>query len=231
LALATAGKGRALESEYQCPHCSSAIAPEDVNVATDLALCRDCGKTSSFQQVVSMSSVSEETLDHPPRGIHMMRNQHGGRKVVFRRVSPALLFLVPFTAVWAGGSMFGIYGTQIKEGKFDLGQSLFGIPFLIGSIVLVSIILFLAFGRWEMVLDRGTGKVFAGLGKVGWTRRFTYSKATTVGLVWTNVEVNDVRQRGVCIDNDGEKLTFGSTLREEAKEYFAAAIQLAIKEL
>ena len=36
--------------------------------------------------------------------------------------------------IWSGGSLGGIYGTQIANQEFSLLQSLFGIPFIIGTI-------------------------------------------------------------------------------------------------
>lgn len=49
--------------------------------------------------------------------------------------------------------MWGIYGTQIIKGKFELSQSLFGIPFLIGTIVLLSVIFFTLFSKIMMRLN------------------------------------------------------------------------------
>ena len=44
--------------------------------------------------------------------------------------SPIAFFLVPFMCVWSGGSLGGVYGSQVLNGEFDLGISLFGIPFI-----------------------------------------------------------------------------------------------------
>jgi len=87
------------------------------------------------------------------------------------------VFLILFTAVWGGGSMIGIYGSQIKSGHFDVSKSPLSLPFLIGTIVLCSITAFLLFGRWEIKLRRGEGIVFTGVGQLGWRRRFTFGPA------------------------------------------------------
>ena len=81
----------------------------------------------------------------------------------YRRVDPIAFFLIPFTCVWAGGSMSGIYGSQILRRTFDLKLSLFGIPFLIGSIGLVVACLFMLFGRRVLTLSAGHGSYFTGV--------------------------------------------------------------------
>ena len=142
-----------MQTEFSCPFCQSSIPAADVNVATNLALCRTCGATSSFEQVAEPSRVSLDCLTNPPRWIRSMRNARQARRIVYRRVSLALLFLVPFTVAWSGFSMSAIYGTQIRKGVFDLQQSLFGLPFLLGTVVLLALIAFCAFGRWEVRLQ------------------------------------------------------------------------------
>ena len=57
------------------------------------------------------------------------------------------LIVWPFMLVWAGGSLGGIYGTQIKSGQFNWVMSLFGLPFLAGSIFLFGIAFMSTFGR------------------------------------------------------------------------------------
>jgi len=54
---------------------------------------------------------------------------------------------VPFTALWAVGSLWAIYGSQIATGTFDPTSSLAGIPFLLGSLVLLWLV-----PEWETSL-------------------------------------------------------------------------------
>ena len=49
--------------------------------------------------------------------------------------------------------MAGIYGTQIASGSFDLKLCLFGLPFLAGTVVLATIILYLLFGKTTVTLS------------------------------------------------------------------------------
>lgn len=205
------------------------IPPDDVNVATDLALCRTCGNTSSFSVVSGSSDISLDVLATPPRGIKIERDFSGATVITYRRLSTALLFLIPFTAFWSGLSMWGIYGGQIKKGEFDLHQSLFGLPFLFGTVVLLSIITFLLVGKLQVTLKNGKGCVFVGVRSLGWNRFFTYNQDTLVSMRMTNVQVNDVSQKGILIRNESTDLVFGTMLKEDAKLFIAAAIMKEAK--
>ena len=154
-----------------------------------------------------------------------MEEEPGGTlKIRYRKVSPALLFLIPFTLLWGGGSLGGIYGSQILKGKFDLHQSLFGIPFLIGTVILLSIISFLWFGKWVITLSEGAGTVFMGVGSLGWTRRFAYDHSTVVSLQPTSVRYNNVQQKGIAVRTGEKELVFGTLIKDDAKQFIAAAI-------
>jgi hypothetical protein len=209
---------------YLCPFCRTAIRMDDVNVATDLALCRACGKTSSFAMVAGGVQFSPDILRTPPRGIQVGTDFRGNPTISYRRLSPVLLFLIPFTLFWSGFSMWGIYGSQIRKGHFEWGPSLFGLPFLFGTVILVTVISFLLFGRWVVTLENGTGTVFAGIGKLGWRRTFTFNRTSTVCLRTTTVQKNGVPQQAICVRTGEKDFTFGTGLRREAQEYFAAAI-------
>ena len=218
-----------VKSTYTCPLCHAGIALDDVNVATDIALGRACGKTSSFADVIGVAEIPSSMPQQPPKYVQMSKNQQDGTVITYKKLSAILLFLLPFTAIWSGGSMWGIYGTQISSGTFDLGRSLFGLPFLIGTIIFVSVIIVLLFGSWKITLLNGQGTVFFGAGPLGWTRRFTYDRDTRVGLRNSSVQVNDVPQKGILIRNGGAELTFGSLFPEAAKHYIAAAIKNEIE--
>lgn len=212
-------------SELKCPSCRKAIPLDDVNVATDIALCRACGKTTAFSLIRGLSEISPAVLDSKPRHITVAKGDlAGGITITHRRVSPILFFLIPFTALWSGGSMWGIYGTQLVFGKWDLAKLLFGLPFLFGTVILLGVIAVVSFGKWVIRLNRGAGSVFIGLGCIGWTRRFNYNRGSVVSLRMTNVRVNEVPQQGIAVRTDDEDFVFGTTLKDDAKRYLAALI-------
>ena len=58
-------------------------------------------------------------LSTPPRGVTVSRSLISGIETVYRRINPVAFFLVPFTGLWSGFSLWGIYGSQWTSGKFD----------------------------------------------------------------------------------------------------------------
>ena len=117
-----------------------------------------------------------------------------------------------------------IYGSQIRSGTFDLGQSLFGIPFLIGTIVLVSFILFGFFGKWTVHLNRGQGTVFAGIGIVGWKRKFTYNRNSLITIKESNVRSNNQPLQVISVTTDNKAFSFGTIIKDDAKAFIAAIL-------
>ncbi len=212
---------------YKCMFCQAEISLDDVNVTRDVALCRSCGKTMSFSLISGASEITTGSLEKPPRWVRVDRSFDGITRIVYRRPSlVGLLFFIPFTAFWSGFSVWGIYGAQIKEGKLDIGQALFGLPFLFGTVVLLGIILYMLFGKWIITLNRASrgGSVFAGLGRLGWTRQFTYNRESIVSLEMTNIRINDVPQKGISVNTEGKKIIFGASMTNEVKAFIAATI-------
>ena len=220
-----------LESkDTTCPGCRQAIPLDDINIAKDIALCRGCGKVWTFSLIRATQELARVNLQNPPRGVRFERDHHGVTSIGYHRIPRALIFLIPFTACWSGFSMFGIYGSQFKKGQFDLSQSLFGLPFLIGTAVLCSIILFGLFGRWQINIRRGEGTCFVGVGPIGWRRRFTVGPQASVSLEMSSYRVNQVPQEAITIHEGGVKIiSFGASIASrEAKVFIAAAMSGAM---
>jgi hypothetical protein len=62
---------------------------------------------------------------------------------------------VPFTAVLVGDFDGGIYIVADGKGEFEWKLGLFGLPFLIGTVVLVTIILNVLLGKTTVTLTKG----------------------------------------------------------------------------
>ena len=168
---------------YFCPKCGAEVPLNDINVSADLMLCKSCGETSSFAEAVSDAGDESVLVKPPPKHLKIETDPMDPERrttITYKRISPLALFFVPFTCVWAGGSMAGIYGSQIIKGAFDPKLSLFGLPFLIGSIALVSACLFMLFGKRVLELKGGEAKYFAGVFGIGLRKRFHYDCQTKV---------------------------------------------------
>lgn len=214
-----------MDAPYHCQSCGADVSLADVNVATDIALCRHCGKTMPFSAIAPIPGAGEIDLQNPPKGVRIEESPINGRMIIYRKISPIVFFLIPFTAFWSGMSIFGIYGRQIKNGHFDLGHSLLGLPFLLGTVVLVSIILYGLFGRIRIGFPSGMLTVAIEIGSLAWTRRLACDRSARVSLPLSNTRVNDVQQRAIQVECQGQTLKFGVMMSDDAKSFIAEAVR------
>jgi len=225
---------------YSCPKCGRDVAPKDINVAKDIMLCPSCGEVSSFSTVVERGREREEDdagrrllSAPPPRHLKVESDptdMTGRIVLVYRKFSKGAFFLVPFTCVWAGGSMSMLYGSQVYKHAFDWKLSLFGIPFLIGSVVLVSTCLFMLFGKRVLKLARGKGSYFFGVGPIGWTKRFTFDRRTHVEQGWTSYQTNGQSSLELHLTHPDNANTVRvcAGLSEDALDYVEALVRREI---
>lgn len=113
--------------EVRCPRCEREVAPEAVNVQKDLVYCARCNQAFGLSQLVQDERALTVDLRRPPPGVWFERTPLGFRLGATTR-SGLAFFLVPFMLVWSGG-------------QFGLLQSLFGLPFLAGSVLFWSVAL------------------------------------------------------------------------------------------
>lgn len=147
-----------------CPKCGREVTPGNVNVAKDTGYCESCKELFSLSELQhggeAASQHSEDMMllqQEPPNGVELMRNTR--ETIVLARHSRLhLFFMVPFTAVWGGFSLFGIYGTQIIKHHFDLKASLFGLPFLFGTFFLLFLIIYPLIS-WVMIRFTSNGVI------------------------------------------------------------------------
>jgi hypothetical protein len=143
--------------EFHCPECGLPIETADLAPAQGLAVCRFCEKPfplAACQTAVPFAQRNIVPELTPPKGVDVVETMDGFRLTLSSR-SCIAFFLVPFTLFWAGGSLGGIYGTQIAKGKFELLQSLFGLPFLVGSVFLIAVTAMAVAGRSVVELAGG----------------------------------------------------------------------------
>ncbi len=86
--------------------------------------------------------------------------------------------------VWAGGSLGGIYGRQIKSGEFNWILSLFGLPFLAGTVILFGVAFMSTFGR--VIVESGQDGLLrirkGGLG-LYWTKSAAWMDVVSAEVV------------------------------------------------
>jgi hypothetical protein len=213
---------------FACPNCGKELPLADVNVAQDLALCRACGFTGAFLAAMPVPQMTDEEMARPPKRVSLQREFGDTLTITCRPKRTALLFLVPFTALWSGISMAGIYGTQMASGHFDWRLSLFGLPFLIGTIGFLVAILYTLFGATKVTLAKGRVQVYVGVFGLGRTREMACGPGTTVAIEKSGYRVNNVPQPEIVLASGDKQFKFGSMgLSNEVQAYVAAVLRRA----
>ncbi|HLY43153.1 MAG TPA: hypothetical protein VKR52_18205 [Terracidiphilus sp.] len=210
-----------------CPSCRSRIAPDDINVATDVALCRSCGNTFRLSEIIGAVPSSSIDPGSPPSGAWFEPLPDGFRAGATTRNWFAI-FIVPFTCVWSGGSLGGIYGTQIAKGHFALGPSLFGIPFLIGSCFLISWCVMSVAGQVVITRNLNQLSIFTGVGPIGWTRHYAFSDFRTAREDFSRYTAGWNRNGGVIRLEGQRGIGFGSMLTTERRYFLIGILRSAL---
>lgn len=210
--------------KLECPQCRSEIPLDDVNVANDLALCRKCGQNFPYSEVIADRDTTPFDPSRPPRGA-WFRQDHRGFEVGVSTRSAAAFFLVPFMTVWSGFSLGGIYGSQIIKGDFNLGLSLFGIPFLLGTLLFGSITVLTVCGRMSVRVNGNDGIVFTGAGPIGFRKRFKWNEVTTVRR--TSKTSNEGKASQQITLEGKERISTGLGLSSKRFEFMLAALRHA----
>ena len=212
-----------MQTKMECPRCHTEIPLDDVNVATDMALCRRCNQTWSFADLQLDGRVQTINAQTPPKGTWLREDHSGTFTVGATTRSWGALFLVPFTCVWAGGSLTGIYGTQIYSGHFNLFFSLFGLPFLIGSICLIGMTLMTIGGRVTVTVNGGEGVIFTGVGAVGWRRRFSWREVKAIRCTERRNGRNYSTVKQITFEG-AKRMNFASGLKEARLDFMYAVL-------
>lgn len=208
--------------KIQCPKCKQAVPADQVNMGTDLAFCPHCNDGFKVSEAIDQDTVNPDILRDPPKGAWFKKEMD--RVVVGATTrSPAAFFLVPFMCVWSGFSLGGIYGSQIAKGEFDLGSSLFGIPFLLGSILFWSFALMAVCGKVEVSIGK-LSSVFVGVGRLGWTRRFEWPDVHAIREDGTNVSYPGGHQAAIVMEGK-TRIKFGAGLNGKRRYFVLNALK------
>jgi len=211
-----------------CPKCQSEVASANINVQADIGKCGTCGHVFKISSQLNNSFDINENfnIDQPPKGVSFRRNENSV-VIVASTASPSALFLVPFMLVWSGFSLGGIYGGQIISGEFNIFLSLFGIPFILGTILFGAKTLMAVMGRVKITLDRSGGRIFTGIGPFGRSKRFNWTEVSQV-----NESVSATKGRGKRINLEGQRrISFGSGIKSERRYYIVQALKQVFKSM
>jgi hypothetical protein len=205
--------------QLTCKRCKQPIAAAQMNVERDLAVCSSCDEAYLISDLLAEGQGWLADAKEPPAGA-WFRESFDGWDVGATTRSWQALFLVPFTCVWSGGSLGGIYGSQIVHGQFNLFMTLFGIPFVIGSVFLWGITIMSIFGTVAVNVVSDEATLFTGAFGLGRRKRFVWS---TIKVVKDDVAYQSSRggPRAIIVLEGVEsaRIRLGSMLSQDRLAY------------
>ena len=207
----------------KCPKCNSEIYTENINIKSDIAQCSKCKNLFKISENINSYIDDGFNENDTPNGT-WIKTDFNSTIIGATTRSPIAFFLVPFMLIWSGGSIGGIYGTQLVNGEFDLFLSLFGIPFLIGSVIFWSFALMAIWGKVELTLDNQGGRIFTGIGNIGLVKNFIWSDVKTIKEKQANFRYPG-SQGGVVVLEGKKKISFGLGVKEDRRYYLFRAIK------
>lgn len=204
-----------------CPKCHKPLAAADINIQKDIAHCSHCNHVFTISEELKEGEPTiipdDFDIEAPPKGAwHEIK----GDQIIFgaTKSSKAAIFLIPFTLVWSGVSLGVIYGHQIVSGEFSILISIFGLPFLAGTVFLVSRIIQSIGGKEEITLDNKGGKIFKGIGKLGSTREFAWDEVVQIIDKPSTIKYANGGNRVISLEGQ-KRINFGNALKKERRDY------------
>ena len=210
--------------QISCPDCLVAIKAEQINIKNDLAFCELCNKAFKISENIELTSAKEPSPKKAlicPNGAWRIE-EFDGPIIGASTRSFIAFFLVPFMLVWSGFSIGGIYGYQIAQGEFNILLSLFGLPFLAGSLLFGSMTLMTIFGKVE-IRDSFEPCIFVGIGPFGWKKTFTWQGITSIE------EKKEYSRKGgpsyAIVISGSKRIKFGSMLNDERRYFILESLK------
>lgn len=202
-----------------CPKCDGVITKENFNVAKDIAYCDRCDENFSYSDLLEDQEMESVDLSVMPKGIRFEQVGRGD-VLVYKKIPPVVLFLIPFTAIWSGMSMTGMVAMIMQKG-FRL-ETLFFLPFFIGTLVLIYSILFCIFGKVRIYEEFGNVKVFTGFAGLGRTKSFNTQSFIRASEGVANYRQNNRLVYCIEVESRDKNIKFGSGMTEQARQFVIA---------
>lgn len=217
--------------KLRCPKCNNEFSAQDVNPSANIAYCRPCAEGFALADLINADPTNDPdakiNLYEPPPGA-WFQDYGDGFEVGATTRSWAALVLVPFMMVWSGFSLGGIYGTQIYKGQFNLIESLFGIPFVVGTIILGSITAMAICGKVVIsVRNNEEGSVFLGVGRIGYRKKFNWQKIHRVAEVQSHSS-GRISYDLVLEGEERVKIGGGSGINDTRHQFIRAVLKAMI---
>lgn len=232
-----------------CTKCRRVIPSDDINVAKDVAYCRDCNVSYRLSDLTYDNDVSASVnLNDPPQGA-WYRSDGGGTVIgATNRSVGAAFFMLFFALFWNGiVSVFVVLALtstlhllhvplpvwfpapKMNNGNMGPGETvflwLFLTPFITVGLFVTGACLSGLFGKTEARIENTRGTLFTGIGTLGWKRTFDPSQVRDVRI--NQSRNNQGRDTFVIVieTREGKQFKLGSLLSNERRQFVLGALR------
>lgn len=213
----------------KCPKCSTTVLTQNINFQAGIAKCTHC--KTIFKVSENLSDGTYETFDinTPPSGVSFRRDADITIISATTRSGSAIFFAF-FTFLFSYPVFEGIVDPKSFEREHSATHSYIDLLLFILMCIIVSVYfcratLMAIFGKLALTLDRQGGKIFIGIGKIGFTQRFMWNEISSIDeqIVYTGASDNLITKE---IAIKGKKaITFGSGLSDDRRYYILHALK------
>jgi hypothetical protein len=239
-----------------CPRCKGVIPSEDVNVAKDIAFCRTCNLSHELSALTTGVEIDPDVdVSRPPPGTWFHRDGFGTVTGATHRSLGQALGLLLFAGFWNGivsvfilfviASILQHLGVPLPRWwpamsskghlmsiPMTIFLCLFLTPFVAVGVGMIVAFLSSLGGRTELRVQGSEAVLFAGIGPVGFRKRFFLTDVKAVRIEdkrWRDSDGDSRRKTNIVIERNNEKpFRFGSMLTEERRKFLAGAVRKAL---
>ena len=215
-----------------CPKCKTPVPADRCNVGTDVALCERCDELFALSALLAAGDVPDDFDVHDaPHGAWFENASRGWRLGATTRSAGAFV-AVPFLCLWCGIGIWAIY-SPLESGEFNPASSLLGI--LVVGLFLVIITPWTGWyaimtvgGKVVVTTEDDDGRLFVGVGLIGWTWRFNWASVSVIAEEQTYYQSGN---NGPVIALVGKsRLQFGSMLSDARRYYLLQCLRKCLME-
>jgi hypothetical protein len=201
-----------------CPRCDHEIPASQINVASDVAVCRDCDHAFVLSDQLRAGPAAPP-IALPP-GAWLEELPDGFRAGASTRSSTAWLF-VPLMILWSTVMLLGDFGHKQPHPRTS--------PFFILMFVTVggsfwTAALMALAGRCAIAVRGDDAELFVGIGALGLRRRFRWSQVRAIREVPSSLRYPGGAASSLCIEG-ATSLTFGSGLSDTRRAFLLHALR------
>ena len=231
-----------------CTKCRRMIPSDDINVAKNVAYCRDCNISYRLSDLTFNDAGVNLDLQNPPEGAWYRADGSGIVIGATNRSVGAALGMLFVALFWNGiVSLFAVFALsstlhllhiplpgwfpapKMNDNNMGAGMTvflwLFLTPFILIGLTMIGTCLSSLFGRTEARIENARGTLFTGIGAIGWKRNFDTSEVGDVRIHQTRS--NEGRESFTILVEmrEGKQYKLGSLLTPERREFVMGALR------